>query len=98
MAQGWKSGDLKVSINEVSPEQFARLFHRYHAALAEENGSQDASLRRWQELPNSERECMVAAARLTLLELEVFPPKEPAEEENDRRRWFAKPGEAEWGC
>ena len=87
-----------MSINEVSPEQFARLFHRYHAALAEENGSQDASLRRWQELPDSERECMVAAARLTLLELEVFPPKEPAEEENDRRRWFAKPGEAEWGC
>jgi hypothetical protein len=87
-----------VSINEVSPEQFARLFHRYHVALSEEHRAQEGSVRGWQELPSRERECMVAAAKLTLLELEVFPPKQPAEEEQDRRRWFAKPGEAEWGC
>lgn len=92
-----------MSLNEVSPEQFARLFHRYHEALAPEYTPQPdppaAALHpRWQELPECERARMIAAARLTLLELELFPPKSPAAEEADRRRWFAKPGEAEWGC
>jgi hypothetical protein len=88
-----------VSISEVSPEQFARLFHRYHIALgpelAEEHDRTPAPCR-WQELPDIERERMIAAARLTLLELEVFPAKNDSSEKD--RRWFAKPGEAEWGC
>jgi len=36
---------------------------------------------------------MVAAARLTLLELAAT-----TEEKNQDRRYFAKPGEADWGC
>jgi len=35
----------------------------------------------------------VAAARLAILELETN-----ACLQHDRRRYFAKPGEAEWGC
>jgi len=36
---------------------------------------------------------MVAAARLALLELDSI-----GDEREDSRRYFAKPGEAEWGC
>ena len=36
---------------------------------------------------------MVAAARLALLEL-----SSTAKEREDSRRYFAKPGQAEWGC
>jgi hypothetical protein len=38
---------------------------------------------------------MVTAARLALLEL---VSSTDTDEENSRRRYFAKPGEAEWGC
>jgi hypothetical protein len=83
-----------MSIQEVSPEQFARLFHHYHEALAADfgfaNGSHPDS---WSEVPVGERRRMVAAARLALLEL-----VSSTDEENSRRRYFAKPGQAEWGC
>ena len=36
---------------------------------------------------------MVAAARLTLLELALTSQEDP-----DQRKYFAKPGEADWGC
>ncbi len=42
-------------------------------------------------MPEIERERMVAAARLALLELE-------SNQRNDSRRWYARPGQAEWGC
>jgi len=41
--------------------------------------------------PAMERERMVAAARLALLKLK-------AAEREDCRRWYERPGEAEWGC
>lgn len=47
----------------------------------------------WEEIPHQERSRLVAAARLTLLDLTSMV----AEREN-ARRYFAKPGEAEWGC
>jgi hypothetical protein len=40
-----------------------------------------------------EKDSLIAAARLTLLEL-----VSSAKEQEDPRRYFAKPGEAEWGC
>jgi len=40
-----------------------------------------------------ERHRLMAAARLAILELETN-----ARTEDDTRRYFAKPGEAEWGC
>ena len=84
-----------MSIQEVSPEELARLFHHYEGTLFEDfHGSrkEDASLP-WEQLPQNERELMVAAARLTLLELGAPAEKEPVD-----RRYFAKPGEANWGC
>jgi hypothetical protein len=85
-----------MSIQEVSPEQFARLFHHYQEALAPDFGCADGSHPdSWSEVPLGERRRMVTAARLALLEL---ASSTDTDEENGRRRYFATPGQAEWGC
>ena len=81
-----------MSIQEVPVERFAQLFHYYHQALANDSGS-GAIVRTndaWADVPPTEKSRMIAAARLALLELTPVerPPK----------AYFAKPGEAEWGC
>jgi hypothetical protein len=83
-----------MSMQEISAERFAQLFYVYHQALANDSGS-SAHLRpedTWQSVPQTEKNRLVAAARLALLEVEVVPIERPT------RRYFAKPGEAEWGC
>ena len=78
------------SIHNVSAEDLAKLFHHYQGSLAHDfhgHASQEADSS-WEQAPQNERELMIAAARLTLLEL--------AAEVN--RQYFAKPGEADWGC
>jgi hypothetical protein len=79
-----------MSTQEVFAQQFARLFHHYREALSPEAEKESA-------LPNSvspdDHNRLVAAARLAILELETN-----AYLQDDRRRYFAKPGEAEWGC
>jgi hypothetical protein len=81
-----------MSIQEVSPEQLARLFHHYHQSLAPECSSHSAQPA-WQDVPTQERSRFVSAARLALLELATI-----AKEQEENQRYFAKPGEAEWGC
>jgi hypothetical protein len=81
-------------INEVAPERLAELFHHYHQALTPEvsgKGSEGRGV--WKEVPQQEKSRMVAAARLTLLELESI-----TSDRSRSRKYFAKPGEAEWGC
>lgn len=83
-----------MSIQEVSAERFAQLFHHYHQALDNEAGA-TAPVRTtdaWADVTPSEKSRMIAAARLALLEVELIPS------ERESRRYFAKPGEAEWGC
>jgi len=75
-----------MSTQEVFVQQFARLFHHYREALSPEAGQESAS---WK----SDHNLLVAAARSAILELETM-----ALVQDDRRRYFAKPGEAEWGC
>ena len=83
-----------MSIQEVSAERFAQLFHHYHQALTDDSGgcsnlrTKDA----WENVPPSEKSKLIAAARLALLEVELVPSGRQS------RRYFAKPGEAEWGC
>jgi len=77
-----------MSIQEVSAEQFAQLFHHYHQALANDSGRNGD----WADLEPAERARMIAAARLALLETEQTLTARPA------TNYFAKPGEAEWGC
>jgi hypothetical protein len=74
-----------MSIDEVSAEQLAELFHHYHQAL----GPGDS----WEQLPQQEKGRLIAAAHLALVEL-----TSTAKERANSRRYFAKPGEAEWGC
>jgi len=83
-----------MSIQEVSPEYLAELFHHYHQALAPDFGcSSNARNEVWERVLQPERNRLVAAARLALLKL-----SSEEKEKNDSRRYFAKPGEVEWGC
>ena len=84
-----------MSIQEVSAEQLAEIFHHYNQALAPDfNYESKPNGPPWEHLPQTEKSRMIAAARLALLELAASV----TEAENDSRRYFAKPGEAEWGC
>jgi hypothetical protein len=83
------------SIHDVSAEELARLFHHYRGALAHDfdcSNGEDATSS-WDRTPQPERKLMVAAARLALLELATAPAQT-----DESRQYFAKPGEADWGC
>lgn len=86
-----------MSIQEVSAERFAQLFHHYHQALTDDSSGSSlrTSLRtkdEWETVPPLEKSKLIAAARLALQEVELVPSDRPS------RRYFANPGEAEWGC
>ena len=70
-------------------QQFARLFQHYSEALSPQAEQENAT---WHSMPLEERDRMVAAARLAILELDSNSQMD------DSRPYFAKPGEAEWGC
>ncbi len=91
-----KSGKVsKMSIQEISAERFARLFHHYYEALGPDfNCRPDADSASWPQVPANERSRMTAAVRLVLLDL----GSSDGDQLNERERYFAKPGEAEWGC
>ena len=83
------------TLHNVSAEDLAKVFHHYHEAL--ENDFHGHACRQadfsWEQAPQNERKLMIAAARLTLLELAATSAMEKAD-----RQYFAKPGEADWGC
>lgn len=86
---------MASSIQNVSAEELAKVFHHYHEALANDfhgGASRKADIS-WEEAQPAERKLLVAAARLTLLELE-----ETSHAQSQDREYFAKPGEADWGC
>jgi hypothetical protein len=83
-----------MSIQEVSAEQLAELLHHYQQAIGPEFGcASNPNAEEWEQMPQQERRRLVAATRLALLELAAT-----VTEREDTRRYFAKPGEAEWGC
>jgi hypothetical protein len=63
------------SIEDVSPEQLAKLVHYYQGALAHDAGSQcgEDCTSFWERAPQQQREVMVSAARLALMELATQP-------------------------
>jgi hypothetical protein len=82
------------TIQDVSAEQLAKLFHHYQEALehdCNDHGREEGSS--WERSSQNERKTMVAAARLTLLELSTSPAQP-----SRSRKYYATPGEAEWGC
>jgi hypothetical protein len=88
-------GEIKhMWINGLAPERLAELFHHYQQALTPEiagKGSESGAA--WKEVPQQEKNRLVAAARLALLELESL-----TDDRSQTRKYFAQPGEAEWGC
>jgi hypothetical protein len=83
-----------MSLEEVSAEQLAELFHHYHQALGPDLDCKTKSTTEsWTQVSQQEKKRMVAAARLAILEM-----ASTAMEREDSRRYFAKPGNAEWGC
>jgi hypothetical protein len=83
-----------MCIEEISAEQLAEVFHHYYEALAPDfNCRNNARSESWSEVPPNERSRMIAAARLALLDV-----GSARHATNERERYFAKPGEAEWGC
>jgi len=82
-----------MSTQEVFIQQFARLFDHYHHALQSDDGVRGvATPSVWNSLGIDERDHMVAAARLALMEME------DAAHPEDLRKYYKKPGECEWGC
>jgi hypothetical protein len=82
-----------MSIQEVSAEQLAELFHHYQQSFESGGGASRPTAEEWEQLSQPEKDRLIAAARLTLVDL-----ISTAKELEDSRRYFAKPGEAEWGC
>jgi hypothetical protein len=83
------------SIQDVSAEQLAKVFHHYTEALAHDHESKnnEDNASSWDRTSKDERDLLLAAARLTLEELgAASSPNHPS------RKYFAKPGEADWGC
>jgi len=80
-----------MSIQEVFVQQFTKLFQHYSSALSSTD-EETAIARSGGEL-GDESNRLVAAARLAILELEANASLQA----NDKR-YFATPGEAEWGC
>ena len=82
------------TIQDVNAEQLAKLSHHDREGLTHDNEpSKGEATSSWDRVPQSERKLMVGAARLALLELSTTPS-----ETTPGREYFAKPGEAEWGC
>jgi len=83
-----------MSIQEVSAEQLAELLHHYQQAIGPDfDCASKPNSEAWEQMPQPEKSRLVAATRLALLELAAT-----VTERDDTRRYFAKPGEAEWGC
>jgi hypothetical protein len=81
------------TIQDCTAEQLAKLFHHYREALANDCASDPRDNSSWEHTPADERKRLIAAARLTLLELSTAVPSA-----TPGRKYFAKPGEADWGC
>jgi hypothetical protein len=81
-------------IHDVAPERLAELFHHYHQALTPGEPNNSGAWRGpWTNVPQKERNRLVASARLALLELESMTSGRATSPQ-----YFAQPGEAEWGC
>ncbi len=83
------------SLQDISAEQLAKLFHHYREALAHDYECQggDRAVSSWERTPVRDRKLMVEAAKLTLEELGATTSTN-----HPSRKYFATPGEAEWGC
>ena len=82
-----------MSTQEVFVQQFARLFHHYQEALSPASEPPERDSQSSSNVSADDRNRLMAAARLAILEMETN-----ARLEDDSRKYFATPGECEWGC
>ena len=61
-----------MSAETVSPEKLAMLLHHYREALAPDFGLRPSTSPDWEDLSQHERNRMIAAARLALLDLLLY--------------------------
>jgi hypothetical protein len=95
-------GEKLMSVEQmISAEALAKLFYQYHQTLAPifecETSEAPAS---WEAARSKERKLMIATARLVLSDLASLgrQPETTTGEKDTTRSYFAKPGQAEWGC
>jgi hypothetical protein len=81
---------VPMSTQEQFVQQFTRFFEHYTHALTSDPQHVSKSA---PSASSDDDNRLVAAARLAILELETN-----AKMERNSRKYFAKPGEAEWGC
>jgi hypothetical protein len=84
-----------MAAKEVTAEALASLFFHYQAALAPDFGCEAEETANWEEIPANERKRMIAAARLTLMDLTVSDEARKTETYN--YGYVGKEGR-EWGC
>jgi len=85
-----------MSIKEVTAENLASLFFHYQAALAPDFGCSSEELTDWTKMPANERKRMIAAARLTLLDLST--DEESASRSTTEKTDYRPEEGREWGC
>jgi len=83
-----------MSIKEVTAESLASLFFHYQSALAPDFGCSSTESSDWTEMPHNERQRMIAAARLTLLELASSERRLSKSRNTDHHPEEGR----EWGC
>jgi hypothetical protein len=86
----------------ISAEELAQLFHRYHGVLTGCFDGRTATAP-WDQVDAHQRRLLVATARLVLSDLaakqQAGESQEADSEDNQSgRRYYAKAGQAEWGC
>jgi len=82
---------VSMWIEEISPERLAEFVRHYHQALEVLGKGSESGF--WKEIANPEKNRLMAAACLILLEFDSTN-----NEAVKSRRYFAEPGKAEWGC
>ena len=85
-----------MAIEEVTPESLASLLFHYQAELAADLGCPSTGAKDWREVPANERQHMIAAARLTLLDLlhSARTRHNPLSRNSEHRPEEGR----EWGC
>jgi hypothetical protein len=84
-----------MAVKESSADRFSKLFRHYHDALSVDFQCSAGTVSdNSHNTPEAERDRLFTAVRLALIEV----VSSIEEKDDDRRRFFAKPGEAEWGC
>jgi hypothetical protein len=90
----------------ISAEELAQLFHRYHGVLTGCFDGRTATAP-WDQVDAHQRRLLIATARLVLSDLaakqQAGESQESAQDDEPQtaavdRRYYAKPGQAEWGC